>query len=104
VEDLQRQLESATKEQEALIDIFSEERSRRDQEEDSLKKKLKVSVNKLLRQFSVWCVACSQQSRTLFLSRLVVHFVQIVSSLQEASLTIQDLLEQLNNARKGRKF
>jgi hypothetical protein len=35
---------------------------------------------------------------------LVVHFVQIVSSLQEASLTIQDLLEQLNNARKGRKF
>nr|XP_034603415.1 protein MICRORCHIDIA 7-like [Setaria viridis] len=63
VEDLQRQLVSATKEQEALIDIFSEERTRRDLEEDSLKKKLK-----------------------------------------EASLTIQDLLEQLNNARKGRKF
>jgi hypothetical protein len=43
VEDLQRQLESATKEQEALIDIFSEERNRRDQEEESLRKKLKVS-------------------------------------------------------------
>jgi hypothetical protein len=47
VEDLQRQLESATKEQIALIDIFSEERNRRDQEEESLRKKLKVSVNKL---------------------------------------------------------
>ncbi|ONM18349.1 Protein MICRORCHIDIA 7 [Zea mays] len=62
VEDLQRQLESATKEQEALIDIFSEERNRRDQEEESLRKKLK-----------------------------------------DASSTIQDLLEQLNAARKGRK-
>jgi hypothetical protein len=45
VEDLQRQLESANKEQEALIDIFSEERNRRDQEEDNLRKKLKVSDN-----------------------------------------------------------
>ncbi|KAJ1270290.1 hypothetical protein BS78_06G042800 [Paspalum vaginatum] len=63
VEDLQRQLESATKEQEALIDIFSEERNRRDQEEESLRKKLK-----------------------------------------EASSTIQDLLEQLNAARKGHKL
>ncbi|XP_066350305.1 protein MICRORCHIDIA 4-like isoform X3 [Miscanthus floridulus] len=63
VEDLQRQLESATKEQEALIDIFSEERNRRDQEEEILRKKLK-----------------------------------------DASSTIQDLLEQLNAARKGRKF
>ncbi|KAG0525295.1 hypothetical protein BDA96_06G043400 [Sorghum bicolor] len=62
VEDLQRQFESATKEQEALIDIFSEERNRRDQEEESLRKKLK-----------------------------------------DASSTIQDLLEQLNAARKGRK-
>ncbi|KAL6851523.1 hypothetical protein ACP4OV_020456 [Aristida adscensionis] len=62
VEDLERQLESATKEQEALIDIFSEERNRRDQEEDSLRKKLK-----------------------------------------DASSTIQDLLEQLTAARKGRK-
>jgi len=43
LEDLQRQLESATKEQEALIDIFSEERNPRDQEEEILRKKLKVS-------------------------------------------------------------
>uniref|UniRef100_A0A0A9FAB9 Uncharacterized protein n=1 Tax=Arundo donax TaxID=35708 RepID=A0A0A9FAB9_ARUDO len=62
VEDLERQLESANKEQEALIDIFSEERNRRDQEEDNLRKKLK-----------------------------------------DASSTIQDLLEQLNAARKGHK-
>ncbi|XP_062183647.1 protein MICRORCHIDIA 7-like [Phragmites australis] len=62
VEDLQRQLESANKEQEALMDIFSEERNRRDQEEDNLRKKLK-----------------------------------------DASSTMQDLLEQLNAARKGCK-
>jgi hypothetical protein len=43
VEDLERQLETANKEQEALIDIFSEERSRRDEEEENLKEKLKVS-------------------------------------------------------------
>ncbi|XP_010239739.1 protein MICRORCHIDIA 7 isoform X2 [Brachypodium distachyon] len=41
VEDLQRQLETANKEQEALIDIFSEERSRRDEEEENLREKLK---------------------------------------------------------------
>jgi hypothetical protein len=41
VEDLQRQLGFANKEQEALLDIFSEERNRRGQEEDSLRKKLK---------------------------------------------------------------
>ncbi|KAF8780644.1 hypothetical protein HU200_001246 [Digitaria exilis] len=43
VEDLQRKLECANKEQEALIDIFSEERARRDLEEDGLRNKLKVS-------------------------------------------------------------
>ncbi|TVU03464.1 hypothetical protein EJB05_51016, partial [Eragrostis curvula] len=63
VEDLQRQLEASNKEQEALIDVFSDERNRRDQEEDNLRKKLK-----------------------------------------DASSTIQDLLEQVNAARKGRKI
>ncbi|KAL5213805.1 hypothetical protein ABZP36_002957 [Zizania latifolia] len=62
LEDAQRQVETSNKEQEALIDIFSEERSRRDLEEEDLRKKLK-----------------------------------------EASSTIQDLKEQLNAARKGRK-
>ncbi|KAG8063900.1 hypothetical protein GUJ93_ZPchr0004g39657 [Zizania palustris] len=41
LEDAQRQLETSNKEQEALIDIFSEERSRRDLEEEDLRKKLK---------------------------------------------------------------
>ncbi|CAM0905016.1 unnamed protein product [Alopecurus aequalis] len=41
LEDLERQLETANKEQEALIDIFSEERSRRDEEEENLREKLK---------------------------------------------------------------
>ncbi|KAL6650509.1 hypothetical protein ACP70R_009434 [Stipagrostis hirtigluma subsp. patula] len=55
VEDLQRQLESTTKEQEALIDIFSEERTRRDQEEDNLRKKLKdasSTIQDLLEQLN----------------------------------------------------
>ncbi|XP_058103032.1 protein MICRORCHIDIA 7-like isoform X2 [Magnolia sinica] len=39
--ELEEKLEAANKEQEALIDIFSEERSRRDKEEEILRKKLK---------------------------------------------------------------
>lgn len=42
LEAAQKSLEEANKEQEALIDIFSEERSRRDKEEENLRKKLKV--------------------------------------------------------------
>jgi hypothetical protein len=52
VEDLERQLETANKEQEALIDIFSEERSRRDEEEESLKEKLKVSQRQITSLFT----------------------------------------------------
>ncbi len=44
LEDAQRQLETSNKEQEALIDIFSEERGRRDLEEENLRGKLKVSA------------------------------------------------------------
>ncbi|XP_068665164.1 protein MICRORCHIDIA 7-like [Aristolochia californica] len=41
INELEQKLEEASKEQEALIDIFSEERIRRDKEEESLRKKLK---------------------------------------------------------------
>ncbi|XP_077251675.1 protein MICRORCHIDIA 4-like [Tasmannia lanceolata] len=41
VHDLERKIEEANKEQEALIDIFSEERNRRDEEEENLRKRLK---------------------------------------------------------------
>ncbi|KAG9445827.1 hypothetical protein H6P81_011955 [Aristolochia fimbriata] len=41
VSELEQKLEEANKEQEALIDIFSEERIRRDKEEEALRKKLK---------------------------------------------------------------
>ncbi|KAL6634379.1 hypothetical protein ACP70R_027050 [Stipagrostis hirtigluma subsp. patula] len=41
IEDLEKQLETARKEQEALIEIFAEERNRRDQEEENLRKKLR---------------------------------------------------------------
>jgi hypothetical protein len=71
VEDLQRQLESATKEQEALIDIFSEERNRRDQEEESLRKKLKVSE-----QTDWWKVAAQHEP---FVSCTSEHFLATYS-------------------------
>ncbi|KAJ3675812.1 hypothetical protein LUZ60_004854 [Juncus effusus] len=41
LEETQRKLEETSKEQEALIDIFSEERSRRDKDEEKLRNKLK---------------------------------------------------------------
>uniref|UniRef100_A0A1D1Z602 MORC family CW-type zinc finger protein 4 n=1 Tax=Anthurium amnicola TaxID=1678845 RepID=A0A1D1Z602_9ARAE len=41
LEEAEKKLKKANKEQEALIDIFSEERSRRDEEEENLRKKLK---------------------------------------------------------------
>ena len=76
VEDLQRQLESATKEQEALIDIFSEERNRRDQEEESLRKKLKVSEQTVT---TVFCVA--RHSTTWLFSLLFLQTFRSTSSL-----------------------
>ena len=42
LEDVQRQLDTAKKEQEATIELFAEERNFRDREEN-LKKKLRVS-------------------------------------------------------------
>ncbi|KAF0895542.1 hypothetical protein E2562_013858 [Oryza meyeriana var. granulata] len=46
VENVQKQLETANKEQEALIDIFTEERTRRDQEVENLRTKLKEQLIK----------------------------------------------------------
>lgn len=42
VEELKQKIEELNKDQERLIDIFSEERQRRDMEEENLRKKLKV--------------------------------------------------------------
>lgn len=42
LEEAQQQIEKMDKEQEALIEIFAEERSRRDDEEDILRSRLKV--------------------------------------------------------------
>lgn len=39
-----RKIQELVKEQDSLIDIFSEERERRDIEEENLRKKLKVSL------------------------------------------------------------
>ncbi|XP_058093063.1 protein MICRORCHIDIA 7-like [Magnolia sinica] len=47
----ERKLEEANREQEALIDIFSEERNRRDKEEENLRKKLKdatITIQELI--------------------------------------------------------
>lgn len=51
LEDANRKLEHASSEQEALIDIFSEERTRRDKEEENLRKKLKVEKHRSLLSF-----------------------------------------------------
>ncbi|KAJ6845997.1 protein MICRORCHIDIA 4-like [Iris pallida] len=51
LEAAEKKVDVATKEQEALIDIFSEERSRRDREEENLRKKLKdasLTIQELL--------------------------------------------------------
>jgi hypothetical protein len=45
MENLGAQLEAAKKEQEALVDAYAEEMKRRDQEEQNLRNKLKVSLN-----------------------------------------------------------
>ena len=56
-------------------------------------------VNKLWQQFFVWHVTAPHDS---FLYCFSKHFAQL-PLWQDASATIQDLLEQLNAARKGRK-
>ncbi|XP_031490649.1 protein MICRORCHIDIA 7-like [Nymphaea colorata] len=53
LEEYKRKLEAASKEQESLIDIFAEERNRRDREEETLRKKLKdayTTVQELLQK------------------------------------------------------
>ncbi|KAJ6676445.1 PROTEIN MICRORCHIDIA 7 [Salix viminalis] len=45
LQEAQQKVEELNKEQESLIDIFSEERIRRDQEEENLRKKLKDASN-----------------------------------------------------------
>nr|GMC76148.1 protein MICRORCHIDIA 7-like [Ipomoea batatas] len=45
VEELKQKIEELNKDQERLIDIFSEERQRRDMEEENLRKKLKDASN-----------------------------------------------------------
>lgn len=40
---MQQTIEELNKEQESLIDIFAEERDRREREEENLRKKIKVS-------------------------------------------------------------
>ncbi|XP_073006899.1 protein MICRORCHIDIA 7-like isoform X2 [Typha latifolia] len=55
LEEAQKKVEQANNEQEALIDIFSEERSRRDREEENLRKKLKdasAAIQELLEKLS----------------------------------------------------
>ncbi|KAL6011705.1 hypothetical protein ACLOJK_002169 [Asimina triloba] len=48
IHEFEKKLEEANKEQEALIDIFSEERSRRDREEEMLKRKFKDDLESLV--------------------------------------------------------
>lgn len=77
--ELEQQLEQANKEQEALIDIFSDERIRRDSEEENLRVKLKVVPFSFL-----WAMG----------SNITVVKIRVIV-LQEASKTIQDLLKKV---------
>lgn len=43
MKEANKKIEELNKEQESLVDIFSEERQRRDLEEENLRKKLKVN-------------------------------------------------------------
>ncbi|CAL4969417.1 unnamed protein product [Urochloa decumbens] len=45
VEDMEKLLDAANKEQEAVIELFAEERNRRDEEEENLKRKLRDASN-----------------------------------------------------------
>ncbi|CAL4887944.1 unnamed protein product [Urochloa decumbens] len=45
VEDMEKLLDAANKEQEAVIELFAEERNRRDEEEEKLKRKLRDASN-----------------------------------------------------------
>ncbi|KAF2311529.1 hypothetical protein GH714_024598 [Hevea brasiliensis] len=57
LKEAQQKIEELNKEQESLIDIFSEERDRRDKEEESLRKKLKDASNtiqELLDKVRLW--------------------------------------------------
>ncbi|WVZ76084.1 hypothetical protein U9M48_024086 [Paspalum notatum var. saurae] len=57
IEDVERQLELATKEHEAMIGLFAEERNRHDKEEANLKKKLKeasCTIQDLMEQLNAF--------------------------------------------------
>lgn len=83
-------MEDLNKEQESLIDIFSEERGRRDREEESLRKKLKV-----IGHFS-----CTK--RTLyFVIFLYSKYNNGQSPLQDASALAQELKEKLDRSKKN---
>lgn len=78
-------------EQEAVINIFSEERSRREKEEENLRKKLKVktSFRKLSSLFHVTLgLVCSLEKKTLLFC------------LKDASNTIQELLDKVRMLEK----
>lgn len=64
LQEAQQKIEELNKEQESLIDIFSEERERRDKEEENLRKKMKVS------SLSPTCFASIEASSTSFSSPL----------------------------------
>ncbi|CAO2038394.1 unnamed protein product [Urochloa humidicola] len=63
VEDMEKQLDTANKEQEAMIELFAEERSRRDEEEANLKRKLRDASNTIQGLMEQLAAAPNQRKR-----------------------------------------
>lgn len=88
LEAAHQKLEEATKEQEALIEIFSDERGWRDKEEENLRKKLKVrrafSELQLLSYFSNVPFCCMSVLRTFcsILNIAILHVKHSTSLLK----------------------
>ncbi|CAN6272646.1 unnamed protein product [Urochloa humidicola] len=63
VEDLEKQLDTANKEQEAMIELFAEERNRRDEEEANLNRKLRDASNTIQNLMEQLTAAPNQRKR-----------------------------------------
>ncbi|KXG30181.1 protein MICRORCHIDIA 7 [Sorghum bicolor] len=67
IEDVERQLELAINEQEATVELFAEERKRRDQEEENLKMKLREAsstIQDLMEQLNAARNCCKRKQQT----------------------------------------
>lgn len=75
--------EALIKEQDSISTIFTEERERRDAEEETLRKKLKVCC----------CDTCPQFF--FFVEMIKIYDCYLFTYIQEAEITTKDLMEKV---------